>query len=272
MTSPHRWLVKKAARRAVASGSSLLRLAAAPLRDGAPRVRALTYHRFGQAERDAWCVSAEDFEAQVRWIGEQRLAVSLEQVARFCRGDGELADGSVLVTIDDGFRSTLEIAAPILRRYGVPAVAFVTTGAIASRGADAAEAFLDWDELRALAAAGVAIGSHGHTHRSMASLPLDEMRDEARRSKDLIERCLGSEAGSFAYPYGMRRDESPQTARVLAECGYRSVFISQHGAIRPRSDPLRLPRIKVEGGEPLSMFRQLCRGAMDVWRFADRLR
>ncbi len=63
-------------------------------------------------------------------------------------------------------------------------------------------------------------------------------------------RWLGVDAESFAYPYGMRPDHSPDTARVLAELGYTSIFVALHGAMRRGTDPLNLPRIKVEGGEP----------------------
>jgi hypothetical protein len=43
-----------------------------------------------------------------------------------------------------------------------------------------------------------------------------------------------------------------------------------HGAIRPGMDPISLPRIKVEGGEGLWMFRLLSQGAMDPWRVVDQ--
>jgi hypothetical protein len=47
------------------------------------------------------------------------------------------------------------------------------------------------------------------------------------------------------------------------------LFLSTHGAVRAGSDPLALPRIKVEGGEPLWLFRMLARGGMDHWRVVD---
>jgi peptidoglycan/xylan/chitin deacetylase (PgdA/CDA1 family) len=258
MESPHRWLLKKAVRKGVVLGSCATGLITLRALAAASRVRALTYHRFGDSHRDAWCVAPRVFEQQ------------LDEVVRFARGEGDLTNGSVLVTIDDGFSSVLSVAAPILRRYRVPAVTYVTSSAIGSES-DAGERFLSWDQLVELDAAGVVIGSHGHTHRSMAKLPLDEARAEARRSKELIESHLGKAVTSFAYPYGMRGDESAATARMLSECGYRSVFVSQHGGIRRGTNPLRLPRIKVEAGEPLWLFKLLCRGGMDAWSVADRL-
>jgi hypothetical protein len=105
----------------------------------------------------------------------------------------------------------------------------------------------------------------------MARLAPEQVRTEGLQSKQLIESRLGAAVTSFAYPFGMRHDESPATARILADCGYDSIFISQHGTIQPGANPLRLPRIKVEAGEPLWMFKLLCRGGMDAWALADRL-
>jgi len=274
MSEPvHRWYAKKAARRTVVLGSFASSSLALRRLAGAPRIRAITYHRFGYAERDPWCVAPAAFEAQMRWLAEQRLAVSLEQALRFVRGEIELARDSVLVTMDDGFSSLLTVAAPILKNFGIPAVAYLTTRAMddPTAGRGGGEGFLDWAQVEALDSAGVTIGSHGHTHSSMARLPADEVRSEGEQSKQLIESRLGKLVTTFAYPFGMRNDESPETARVLAECGYDSIFISQHGTIRGGADPLRLPRIKVEAGEPLWMFKLLCRGGMDAWALADRI-
>ena len=264
-----RWVVKKAARRAtvlasVVSGSLHLRRLVAR----GPVVRVLTYHRFGDAERDPWCVSARDFEQQMHWLAERRLAVSLDDIERFVRGEQDLADGSVLVTMDDGYSSVLHVAAPIMQRYGIASVAYVTTGA-AGTTSISGERYLTWDEVAQLPAAGITVGSHAHTHRSMAKLSPQEARSEAERSRELLEQHLGHAVRSFAYPFGMHTDESPATERLLAACGYDTVFIAQHGTVRRGTDQMRLPRVKVEGGEPLWLFKLLCRGGMDAWKLVD---
>lgn len=263
--SLHRWVIKKSARRTLALGSWA---GAAVAGSPGPNVRIVTYHRFGSGSRDPWCVAPEDFEAQMRWLAEERLAVSLDDVLAFARGEKTLADGSVLVTMDDGFSSVGTVAAPIMQRHGIPAVAYVTTSLV---GLDppGGERYLRWDEIARLPEAGVTVGSHAHTHRSLARLGEDEMRDEALRSKALLEQCLGRPVRSFAYPFGMRPDESDTTRRLLLDCGYDSVLIAQHGTVMRGSDVARLPRVKVEGGDPLWLFKRLCRGGMDAWRHVD---
>jgi peptidoglycan/xylan/chitin deacetylase (PgdA/CDA1 family) len=217
-------------------------------------------------------VSQRAFEAQMRGLARAGRLVSLDDVVAFAAGRRTLAPDAVLVTIDDGYRSVLDEAAPVLREYAVPAVFFVCAGLIGSGvGPDAPEPFLGWDELARVRDAGIEIGSHAFDHVSLGRLPLDAAREQAVRSRALLEERLGGPVRAFAYPFGTRADFSPATDRVLAEAGYAHTFSALHGAIRPGMPPGSLPRVKVEGGESQRMFELTCRGAMDGWRLVDEL-
>jgi peptidoglycan/xylan/chitin deacetylase (PgdA/CDA1 family) len=271
-----RWHLKKAGRTGLTLASLVWR---SPGRLGissrAPHVRALTYHRFGDAARDPFCVDPRAFEAQMRWLAHNERVVSMRDIEQFVAGSRPLPDESILVTIDDGCKSLYAVALPVLRDYAIPAVAFIPAGKIAPREPAAreegvAEPHLTWPELAALSAAGIHIGSHAVTHRSLGSMSLAEARAEIVESREILEQRLGQSVTAFAYPFGTRADYSIGTAALLAEAGYRSAFTSQHGAVRPGADPFTLPRIKVEGGEPAWMFHHLCSGALDGWRWVDR--
>ena len=278
--SQSRWYLKKAARKGLAIGAWASGTLAVTRRVAAgPCVRVLTYHRFGDWARDPFCVSPRRFEAQMRWLAENRLAVSLEDLEAFLAGEKDLPENAVLVTVDDGFRSVCTEMLPVLKQYAIPAVAYVTPGLIRDRVEcctscepcdDGSGEYLSWGELERLAAGGVVIGSHGWTHRSLGRMGLIAARDEAVRSREVLQQRLGRRVTSLAYPYGTRADFSNATANILAETGYTIAFTSQHGAIAKGADPMELPRIKVEGGEGLWMFRLLCRGALDAWRLVDR--
>lgn len=268
--SAERWLVKKAARAAVMLGSTTVNTLLRSSKAHRTTVRVLTYHRFGKATRDPWCVDASTFEEQMRWLGEKQLAVSLDEVLRFARGEIDLADGSVLITMDDGFSSVATVAGPIMKRYGIPGVAYITTSLVNSDNTTAdGERYLTWEQVARLPEYGLVVGSHAHTHSSLGKMRIEDAAYEGANSKTLLEANTGLRIESFAYPFGMRPDESPATARALNEAGYSSVFIAQHGVIRKGSDILRLPRVKVEGGENAWMFRAICEGGMDAWKLFD---
>ena len=269
-----RWLAKKAARAGVAFGSwASGALAVRRLLAPGPRVRALIYHRFGEGRGDPYQVTPAAFEAQMRWLAEQGRLVSLDDIAAFVAGRRALAHDAVLVTIDDGCRSLYTHALPILRAYGVPAVAFVSAGLIATDavGADHGERYLTWDELGQLREAGVEVGSHAWSHRSLGRATRAEALDEAARSRRVLEERLRAEVRSFAYPFGTRADFSPETDRLLEQAGYTIAFNSMHGAISPGLAPVSLPRVKIEGGEGLRFFQLAAGGAMDAWRAVDHL-
>ena len=161
---------------------------------------------------------------------------------------------------------------PVLREYGIPAVAYVSPGLIECEQptVDLPEDYMTWDQIRTLTDHHVAIGSHGWSHRSLGQMSLDEAQQEALRSRQTLEERLGRPVNSLAYPYGTRADYSEATARMLGECDYTTAFTSQHGAVLRGLDALNLPRVKVEGGESLAMFQLICRGALDAWRLVDQ--
>lgn len=266
-----RWHAKKAARKTIA-------LAHRPrgprpgTHDSGWRVaRALTYHRFGSARHDPFCVDLREFDAQMAYLAEHDLAVSLDEFLAFQSGSAALPADSVLVSIDDGFRSTYDAALPVLRHYRIPAVAFVTAGLVGkAEQPGGPEPYLSWDELGRLSQSGVTIGSHAFLHRSLGRLPAAQAREEAQRSRETLEERLGIPVAAFAYPFGTLADFNADTARILRECGYRAAFTSQHGAVRPGGDPMALPRVKVEGGEDVRMFQRLVHGGLDAWGWVDR--
>lgn len=75
---------------------------------------------------------------------------------------------AVLLTFDDGWRSLHTVAAPLLRRHGIRATAFLITGVMAPARAaippdSEAGVFVTWDEVRADADV-IDFQSHSHWH------------------------------------------------------------------------------------------------------------
>ncbi len=280
-----RWTSKKLARRMTVLSSAALRLPRRSVATFSAKVRVLTYHRCGFARRDPFCVSPDLFARQMRFLAENHLAISLEELEDMLAGRKPLRDGAVLVSADDGFRSVLTQMLPIWQHYRIPAVVFVSPALVAEQNPVprqpkpeptddaepwAAEPYLTWEELTRLQRCGVAVGSHGLTHRSLGAVTPQELAIEVCQSRDILQARLGCKITAFAYPYGTRADFSPTTANALARAGYTIAFTSQHGAISLGNNPLALPRIKIESGEGMNMFRAIVAGGLDAWELADR--
>jgi peptidoglycan/xylan/chitin deacetylase (PgdA/CDA1 family) len=143
------------------------------------------------------------------------------------RTEGSLPPRAVVITFDDGYRSTSK-AKPILDAAGFPATVFVVTGFVDSGeplfwhgldSLDANERFpLSWADLERLADDGWEIGSHTVTHPLLSNLDDRLVTRELEVSRAAIERRLG-ECDTLAYPYGWPDN---RIASAAARAGYRA--------------------------------------------------
>lgn len=98
-----------------------------------PSLRVLTYHRVLAPGEARGCnpalISATPavFDRQMRYLAARCRAVSVWQLLDALRGRGPLPERAVLITFDDACRDFGEVAWPILRRHGLPALVFVPT-------------------------------------------------------------------------------------------------------------------------------------------------
>lgn len=92
----------------------------------------LNYHSVATAANAVWIdprnrLSPGLFEQQMRFLAAHRRVISMNALVDALMERNSLAAGSVVLTFDDGYRDNLEIAAPILQRYGLPALLYVPT-------------------------------------------------------------------------------------------------------------------------------------------------
>jgi len=126
---------------------------------------------------------------------------------------------------------------------------------------------LDWDQLRALAHQGVALGAHTRTHPLLTQLPPAEAAEEICGSQEDLGREIGRVLPIFCYPDGAHSDS---VVEVLREAGFKLAFTTEDGQNKPNStDPLRLRRTNITPRTTLPIFRlrlQRWVSYLDSWR------
>ncbi|HSZ03241.1 MAG TPA: polysaccharide deacetylase family protein [Terriglobales bacterium] len=75
---------------------------------------------------DGNLLSADSFRRQMRFIRKQHNVISPKEFLLWCEGGHELPPCSVLLTCDDGLRSSLFEMVPILREFDLECLFFVT--------------------------------------------------------------------------------------------------------------------------------------------------
>jgi peptidoglycan/xylan/chitin deacetylase (PgdA/CDA1 family) len=275
----------------------------------------LTYHRVLRSEdmprtwsNPGMVVSAATFERHLRLIQRFFQPVSIDEFARHLDDGRKFRRPACLVTFDDGWRDTFEIAWPLLQRYRVPAIVFLPVGrlgmkhgfwqeqvgeglhrlwhaaqsnpelarrladllrsenfsdltavpagrirleirglvdSLKARGEGAAErlidflrnlnavestldTLMDWPQVRQMAAAGVAFGGHGVTHRRLTQIAFPDAEAEIRESVSALQRALGVTVMAFSYPNG---DWSPALADVVRDAGCQLSFSTARGIV-----------------------------------------
>ena len=90
------------------------------------RVPVLMYHHFDESSSSDTVVSESRFREQMEALSEAGFeAITLEQMYNFVHYKVPLPNKPVLITMDDGYTSNLEMAAPILEELGMCATVFV---------------------------------------------------------------------------------------------------------------------------------------------------
>lgn len=214
-------------------------------------VRVLCYHAVadlaGAGTLEPYGIPPESFRRQLKILSRHFRFLWPDEFGRFLDGAG-VPRRALLLTFDDCYTDLLQQGLPMLRESRLPALAFAVSGLVgrtnewdAHLGAPPLP-LLDAEGLRALAAQGVAIGSHSRTHRMLNRVPPDELDAELRGSADDLEQ-LGLERPAYlAYPHGER---SPAVELAAAEAGFAAAFTVRGGILGPQPNRYALERIEI---------------------------
>ena len=242
-------------------------------------LRVLMYHKVNDLWPNPTTVPTAVFAQQMSLLGELGyVSVSLDAVLAHYLDGAPLPPRAVLLTFDDGYRDNLEMALPILRGHGYPAVLFVPIGFLDDERPLPHEESLrllgirnetvHWSELAELEAGGIRVESHGIGHRPLSELDPAEAAREIALSKLRLEDRLGREVDAFAFVKGSHADYRPEHASLVQQAGYRIAFTSVSGANGPSTDRFRLRRYNVEP-YPARTFELVLSGACDMIAVKD---
>jgi peptidoglycan/xylan/chitin deacetylase (PgdA/CDA1 family) len=214
--------------------------------DGFQTIPILTYHRFAENCSSPLCMPAGTFERQMRYLKDNGYhVITAEELLAFLEYRQQLPRKSVLITMDDGYRSVYDIAYPILQKYGFKATLFVYTSFVG-----VSKMAITWDQLKQMKAHGFTIGSHTIYHSDLTQPKEDEtekeylarIKDELFGSKRIIDKKIGQNTYFLAYPFGYYDQRSIQIAK---QAGYKIAMSVKRGGNAFFANPLTLRRDQI---------------------------
>ena len=224
-------------------------------KDDGTRVSVLGYHEFSSTLAPSQMrIRTATFRKQMEALRNLRLPViSLEDFLAWKKGTRFIPPRSIVITIDDGWKSVYTDAFPILKEFKFPFTIYLYKNYV-----DGGGRALTTSMIREMQQHGCSIGSHSVSHpfpgtikhhaRKGEEAYLKFLRREFGESKRFLETKFSQKITTYAYPGGYYTEDMYP---VAAEHGYDHLFTVLPGKIRQNHDDRRLPRYIIHGNSDL---------------------
>lgn len=219
--------------------------------------RILCYHTIGQAEFGVNDVSEAQFRRHIELALNAGFRFAL--ASDIAKGGGDAK--TLAITFDDGMKSVLTHAAPILKDYGLPWSFFPVTD-----WCDVKDPWLDgkvmtWRDVEEALKQGGELGSHSVTHPDFSTVDIARTADELGQSRETIRQRLGLAPASFAIPFGQSGNWSEAAQQCAREAGYDIVYAQAEETRAPGT----VARTFVTRFDGDRIFKALLAGKYDSW-------
>ena len=216
-----------------------------------PKIPVITYHDFTRGSvEDNMQISEEVFRKQMKFLKKHHYkSLTLKEMECFLEKKCRLPKRSVLITMDDGWKNELEIAAPILKEYNLHAVIFYVGSNIQGDSPN----FMNQEDLERLKKdyPNIELASHTYQlHQEDAYLKSTiELQEDMKKEKEIISNPY------FAYPYGKN---SKNYLKALEKEGYHLAFTfgpeKEHRKCKRSDSPYLIPRLNFSTDVPMWKF------------------
>lgn len=186
-------------------------------------VSILLYHDFVERIlRNEMTVSIPVFRAQMQALKDGNIPViPMSDLLAWKKGEKNIPDECVVITLDDGWLAQHELAFPILKEFGYPFTIYLYKKYVNIGGRS-----MKIEQIKEMLANGGELGSHSISHQPLAMKKgrTDEqykawLQEEIVDSKKWLEETFGTPCRTFAYPYG---NKSEEVVELTMAAGYEA--------------------------------------------------
>jgi peptidoglycan/xylan/chitin deacetylase (PgdA/CDA1 family) len=239
-----------------------------------PITRFVTFH-------DLPLEALGSFEANLLFLKKNTNVVS---IGNFLSGRLSTGKINVVITFDDGYKSWVTDALPILKKLELPAIFFVSSGFVGLSKEDEANFMrtqllltqdprnathgLTFEDLKRIVAEGFTVGGHTSSHCNLAEIiNSTQLKYEIGYDKAKLESMTGKKIKYFAYPSGAYQNPELDLTKVLKEFGYKAAVTTVSGFNGASTSPYLLHRELTGASMNGTVFKARVYGNYDPVRF-----
>ena len=215
-------------------------------------IAVLGYHDFtdGTSSNDLQ-LTATKFDSEMKYLSDHHYqSLKLSDIECYLNHTCKLNRKSVLITMDDGWKNELLVAAPILKKYNLNAVIFYIGSNYDGHNAN----FMNADDLKTLKEEypNIEIASHSYDlhHEN------DYLKSATEIDNDLKTMSSVVDTKYFAYPYGAYNDTYES---VLKDNQYSLAFTfgpgKLHRKVKSNDNIYEVPRLNISNSMSLTKFK-----------------
>jgi peptidoglycan/xylan/chitin deacetylase (PgdA/CDA1 family) len=143
---------------------------------------------------------------------------------------------SIVLTFDDGYDDFYTVVYPLLKKYRIRATVYVITDFVGRKG------FLTNKQIVEMSKSNlIEIGAHTLDHLCLKSIDPKSAEKQIIGSKAYLEKLIGMDVVSFAYPYGAF---NVKTIETVKKSGFTSATSVIPGVIQGDSNLFYLSRLR----------------------------
>lgn len=221
--------------------------------NGSCSIKILVYHRIlNKTERNdvsKFSLSESEFRKHLEWLDRWGFTtITFEDYRIANEKKLELPRKPIIITFDDGYLDTYQVAFPLLQEFGMKAVVFVLGDRSVKTNVWDAHLhlpqvpLLEDRHILEMHEAGMEIGAHSMSHIRLTEVKEERAWEEISRARMLLEILLNAPVLSFSYPYGLVNETVKQ---MISSAGFTHACSVWSGPALFGRDVFELRRIPI---------------------------
>src|SRR5882724_7877867 len=226
----------------------------------------LMYHKVAErhpaADPYKLTVSVPTLRHQFEYMAQKGYTpISFGDLQESISGNARLPEKPVIITFDDGYADTYDLAYPLLREFHFKATIFLPVAYIGGENSwdHEHDRIMDYETIKRISGHLVEFGIHSYNHENFEFKSANEIEADLRKCVEVLQKENCPFVRVFAYPFG-RLPRDSKTRKAMKEIFKQNkidfaVRIGSRINSFPLKDPYELKRTGISSSDTFYEFK-----------------